>query len=428
MSATHITSTPTAPWTTRTPVTSTSATELLLTATPGPAWQGFGGCFNEIGWNVLQALQPAAREKILRDLFAPDGCQLTVGRLPVGANDYALEWYSHNETPNDFAMQHFSIARDRQYLLPYIRAAQAVAGNLTLFASPWSPPTWFKQPRAYNFGTMIWQPEYLAAYALYFLRFIQAYRAEGIEIHQLHLQNEPVADQKFPSCLWTGPQMRDFIRDHLGPTFAKHNERCALWLGTLNTPKFDEYVLSTLLDPACRKFIAGIGLQWDSRAIVQRCHDAFPEVPLMQTENECGDGKNTWSYAEYIFELFRHYIANGTRAYVYWNMVLPPGGQSTWGWNQNAMITVDPATRQVTHNPEFYVMKHYSHFIRPGAARLHTTGPWSANATAFNSGGKSVVALNNPTPDAHPVTIRHDSRSATVELPAHSFNTVVLDG
>ena len=147
----------------------------------------------------------------------------------------------------------------------------------------------------------------------------------------------------------------------------------------------------------------------------------------MQTENECGDGKNTWAYALYVFSLMQHYINNGVVAYVYWNMVLPPGGVSTWGWPQNAMITADPEGGRITHNPEFYVMKHCANFVKPGAVVCGLRGPWQAMSVAFrNPDGRHVLVTANPCARPESVTIVHGSRRCAIELPARSLNTLVF--
>jgi glucosylceramidase len=291
--------------------------------------EGFGGCFNEMGWQALQTLSIDRRAQVLRDLFDPTtGCGYRLCRVPIGANDYALEWYSHNEHDGDIAMKHFSIARDQLSLIPYVRAAMAIQPDLHLFASPWSPPTWMKQPRAYNSGVLRWEPEILEAYALYLLKFVQAYHAEGLPVQQLHIQNEPNSDQKFPSCVWTGGKMRDFIRDYLGPCFREADVPCEIWAGTIERPDYDAWAHTILMDPLARAFIAGVGYQWAGQGAVQRTHQSWPELRLLQTESECGNGSNTWEYAHYVFTLLHHYLNNGVNGYVYWNMVLPPGGFS----------------------------------------------------------------------------------------------------
>ena len=425
-----IATTPDAPWQTQSLPggTASAPANLRFSGARHQQWEGFGGCFNELGWVALSGLTPDKRAEAIASLFAPaESCRFTHCRMPIGASDYAAEWYSLDETDGDFSLAQFSIERDRHYLIPYINMARALQPQLHLFASPWSPPTWLKYPKAYNHGTLIWQPAYLETYARYFLKFVQAYRAEGITIHQIHVQNEPCADQKFPSCLWTGEQMRDFIRDYLGPLFRTDQPDCEIWLGTLNTDDYDGYPHTVLSDPVANAFTAGVGFQWAGKGAIQRTAAAWPEKRLMQTENECGEGKNSWEYARYVFGLLQHYLANGANAYVYWNMVLAPGGNSTWGWKQNAMITADPATNTLTYNPEFYVMKHLSRFVAPGAVRLGLQGAWTSDALAFaNPDGTIVVVVGNPFKDARQFTFDDGSTKLTVMLAGDSYNTFVL--
>jgi len=391
------------------------------------SWMGFGGCFNELGAVALSVLGVAARRKVMQALFGANGCRFNLGRLPIGASDYAVSWYSLNETDGDFAMRRFSIERDRRCLIPYIREALAIRKDMTLFASPWSPPTWMKHPKVYNYGTLVWTKRNLEAYALYFVKAVRAYRQAGVPVTQIHVQNEPVADQKFPSCKWTGEQMRDFIRDHLGPAFRRHRLDCEIWLGTLNTGDYNAYPLTVLSDPRANAFITGVGFQWDGKLGVQRTRAAWPEKKLLQTENECGDGQNTWAYAHYVFDLLQHYITNGVNGYVYWNMVLAPEGRSTWGWKQNAMITVDPQTRRVVLNPEFYAMKHFARFVQPGAKVLGVSGHWAGNAVAFrNPDGGLVCVVGNPLKRRQELVLNAGGRSVTATLRPESFNTLCL--
>jgi len=425
-----ISTTPSRVWQEKTASTPAEpAADLRLSGTCDQQWRGFGGCFNELGWIALDVLNDAARREVLGSLFDQEhGCRFNLCRLPIGASDYAAEWYNLDEVDGDFALEHFSVVRDRQYLIPYIHAAMQFMPELELFASPWSPPTWMKFPKVYNHGKFIWQPEYLRAYARYFLKFVQTYRAEGINIRQVHVQNEPLADQKFPSCVWSGAQLRDFIRDYIGPLFRAEQPDCAVWLGTLNTDDYDGYPHLVLRDANARAFVGGVGFQWAGKGAVQRAHESWPGVPLMQTENECGEGANSWEYARYVFGLLRHYLSNGVEGYTYWNMVLPTGGQSTWGWKQNAMISIDMETREVQYNPEFYLMKHMSHFVRPGAVRLGLSGPWTGNAVAFaNPDGTTVLVVANPFPEPQSLTFAGTNGNTTLMLDGHSFNTCVFN-
>ncbi len=428
MDATWVSSTSDNCWDVRTAPASSAEANLRPTGSTGQTMAGFGGCFNELGWDALRALPAAEVDAVMAALFGPgEGCRFTMARVPVGASDFALGWYSHNEHDGDLAMEHFSIDRDRGCLLPYIKAAMAHRPDLWLFASPWSPPTWMKTRRVFNYGTVRWEPEVLDALALYFLRFVQAYRAEGVDLRQLHVQNEPGADQKFPSCLWTGAELREFIRDRLGPLFEREGVDCEVWLGTLNVEGYDQYVVSVMADPEARRHVAGVGLQWGGKSMIQRTHAAWPDLRIMQTENECGDGRNTWRYAHYVFTLLWHYLTNGAEAYCYWNMVLPLGGVSTWGWPQNSMVCVDAEWRAAVYNPEFHLMKHFSRFVERGAVRLDLTGPWAGNAVAFRNPDGSLVAVGANGLDApRPLVFEADGRKVAVDAEPLSFNTLVL--
>jgi len=401
---------------------------LHITEDRAQEWRGFGGCFNELGWIALSRLDAAVRGDILDELFATDGAmRFNYCRLPIGASDYGESWYSANEHAGDFAMEQFSLERDQRHLVPYIREALARRPEMTLFASPWSPPTWLKHPQACNYGTLVQEPAYRDAYALYLLKFVRGCRELGIEIASLFVQNEPDSDQKFPSCLWTGAQMRDFIRDHLGPLFAREGESCQIWAGTFERSDYDAWAHVVLSDPAARAFVSGVGYQWEGRGAVQRTHQAWPDMPIIQTENECGRGANSWTHAAHVFELLQHYITNGVVAYVYWNMVLAEGGHSTWGWSQNAMISVNMTTTRLTRNPEYYVMKHFARYVEPGGSVLRVEGRWSADAVAFvNPDGARVCIVHNPFDEPRPLALDTGTETLNLTLDAGSYNTFAL--
>jgi glucosylceramidase len=419
---------PGAVWREQAPAPTRAAPQLVLTGERQQTIDGFGACFNEMGYQTLLALAEADRQQVLRDLFDPAaGCGFRLCRVPLGASDFALEWYSGNEHDGDVGMEHFSIAFDERLLIPYMRAALSVQPELRLFASPWSPPTWMKTPRVYNGGSLRWEPAILEAYALYLQRYVQAFQAAGLPVVQLHVQNEPASAQPFPSCLWTGAQLRDFIRDYLGPRFREAGVDCEIWAGTLERADYDAWAHTILRDPGARAFVAGVGYQWAGQGAVQRTHLSWPEFRLLQTENECGDGQNTWAYSHYVFGLLHHYLSNGVNGYVYWNMVLPPGGRSTWGWAQNCLITVDPARQTVTHNPEFYLMQHFARWVTPGSVRVRVTGPWSGNALAFEMpGGGKVAVFANPFADPAGLVVEVAGDRHRLALEPQSFNTLAV--
>lgn len=400
---------------------------LALDGTRHQTWEGVGGAFNELGFIALERASQDDRREVLKNLFHPEsGCRFNLCRIPIGASDYAERWYSPNEVDGDLEMKHFSIERDRRYLIPYIKAAQAVRPDLRFFASPWSPPTWMKEPAAYNYGTLRWEKPVLEAYALYFRRFVEAFAAEGIPISQVHVQNEPHSDQKFPSCLWTGERFREFIGDYLGPHFQRHGIATEIWLGTLERDDYDEMANTVLSDERARRFISGVGYQWAGKHAVRLTRESWPELRLLQTENECGDGNNTWEYAEYVFRLIRLYVSSGVAGYVYWNMVLEEGGRSTWGWRQNSMVVVDRATGRVTYTPEFYVMKHLGHFVEPDSVVLGLKGPLASNSLCFERpNGDLVLLTHNPFDTPRELCFEAHGACHATTLPPRSISTLI---
>ena len=142
---------------------------------------------------------------------------------------------------------------------------------------------------------------------------------------------------------------------------------------------------------------------------------------MIESESECGDGENTWQFAMYIFEMIKHYFRNGVSAYVYWNMALEKNAESTWGWKQNSLISVNDG--KVKYNPEFYLMKHFSHFVKPGAKVLEVKGRWSPNTVAFeNPDGGKVAVIMNPFNSQKTVSMEDQNYI----LPPFSFNTILL--
>ena len=392
---------------------------------------GFGGCFNELGGVALQKLAPADQDAVMALLFAPegDGLRLNYNRMSIGASDYGARWYSYNEHPGDYGMEHFSIDEDRPYMLPYIKAAYAQNATMQMFGSPWSPPTWMKTPPVYNYGRLTWTPENLNAYVLYFKKYIEAYAVEGIRINSLHVQNEMFSDHKFPSCLWNSDQMFEFMRDYLGPQFEAWGVDTELMLGTINADEvvYHDFPSRFFHDPVASKYVKGAAFQWNGKYSLPMTRESFPDKLLIQSENECGSGSNDWGYAKYIYGLFRHYLTNGVSAYVYWNMILEPGGASSWGWKQNSMVTVDGETKSYNLNHEFYVMKHFSRYIQIGAQRLKLQGPFTANSTAFrNPDGSVVVTVINPFKHEATLAFTVDGETYSFALAADSIHTFVI--
>jgi glucosylceramidase len=192
---------------------------------PGRSFQtieGFGGAFTEAAALVWQKLPPEQQAQVLRDYFSPtQGHGYRFCRVHMNSCDFSLGNYAHVEQGDDVALETFSIARDQQALLPMIRAALQMAGQpVKLLVSPWSPPAWMKSNGQMNGGGKL-LPQYAQAWARWFVKFIQAYAAEGVPVWGVSVQNEPAAVQTWDSCIYSAEEERDFVRDYLGPELAQ---------------------------------------------------------------------------------------------------------------------------------------------------------------------------------------------------------------
>ena len=422
----------------------TAADIMIHEDQPMQVVDGFGICFNELGWTALSVLDHTGREEILKNLFDPkDGLNLNICRMPIGANDYARDYYSLNDSVNDFKMKYFSIARDKQMLIPYIKAAMKYQPDLKVWGSPWTPPVWMKtnnhyacRPDAVNDMTQDqagqegitqfrMKPAYLKAYALYFTKTIQAYRNEGIRITGVHVQNEMNSCQNFPSCIWTATDLGTFIGNYLGPQMKKTVPDAEIWYGTVERPSIEK-VDTILQNPATSKYITGISFQWAGKQAIPGVHQKYPGMKLMQSETECGDGSNDWKAAEYTFSLMKHYFDNGVSVYTFWNSVLDETGKSMWGWKQNSMISVDSEGSTIRYNPEYYLLKHFSSFILPGARMLSTSGRNKQTLVFRNPDGTTVIISGNTENDIRPVVFEMGNQAFSADLQPHSFNTFIL--
>ena len=454
--------------------------------------QAFGTCFNELGWASLQMLPDDQLSEIFSEMFEPGkGANFQRGRMSIGANDFALDYFSCDDTDGDFELKDFSIERDKKNVIPMIKWAQKYNPDLQMWASPWCPPRWMKlhgkhyAERAVTAETMAMfkafrekakaeqeqkekegnigavsdtegmhgtgalmmrmepqvndalpgeeghenvtsfnmDPQYLDAYARYFGKFVDAYKAEGIPVVRVMPQNEPNSNQPYPSCCWTSKDLNTFVGKYLGPEMEKHGVE--VYFGTAE--RADYLKVDTLLqDPNSKKYVKGVGFQWAGKDALPKIHELYPELTLVQSEQECGNGLNNWEGAMHSWDLMKHYLGNGCNEYYYWNTSLFADKASTWGWYQNSLITVKEDDKTWTWTPEYYVMKHVSHYVLPGAKYIKIAGTY-ADAMAFvNTDGSVVLIAGNQTAEPQNVAVKMGELNKTVTLPAYSLNTLIL--
>ena len=411
--------------------------------------EGIGGAFNELGWTALKSISETESAKVCDALFGANGANFSMGRMPIGASDYALSYYSFDDVPEDFTMRDFNIDRDRFIMIPYIKEAFKRRPDFVLWGSPWTPPAWMKVNEHYSLragnmegreggnememGKQIrnsatafkMQERYLQAYALYFSKYIKAYAKEGLKVSAVMPQNEILYAPNWPACTWMAEDMMFFIGKFMGPQFEKDSLKTDIWLGTINNPK-PSYVETILNDKESKKYIKGVGFQWNGSKSIPTITKEYPNLKMMQTENVCGEGENNWSSVQVSWKSLVHYFNNRVSSYVYWNMILDETGKSAWGWPQNSLVVIDKNTKAVKYTDEFYLFKHLSHYVQPGDHFLKSSE--GENHLAFKlKDGRKLVLINNPEETVKTINLLIGTKTVSVQIEPTSINTIVVD-
>ncbi|MFI3121577.1 MAG: glycoside hydrolase family 30 protein [Methylococcaceae bacterium] len=398
--------------------------------------QGFGGAFTEAAAVTLDKMPPELRQEILQAYFSPDtGNAYSLCRTHINSCDFSLGNYAYTEVDGDVELKHFSIEHDRQALIPMIREAIDLSGGqLKLFASPWSPPAWMKTNGMMNQGGKL-KPEYRQAWADYYVRYIQEYEQEGIPIWGLTVQNEPEATQTWDSCIYTGEEERDFVRDHLGPTLhdaGLGNVKVIVW--DHNRDRLFERAKVVFDDPKAAHYVWGVGFHWycgDHFDNVQLTHDAYPDKHLIFTEGcqECGPHLGSWDTGERYAHSMINDLNRWTEAWVDWNLVLDEtGGPNHVGNFCSAPIIADTQAGEIRYQSSYYYIGHFSRFIRPGARRVVCAKTLdSLEASAFlNVDGSVAVVVLNRTEQVIDFVLKSQGLQAKTSIPARGIKTFVF--
>jgi len=430
-------------------------------------WEGFGAAFNEIGWNVLTSATMQA--DAIKYLFsATDGAAFAWGRIPIGASDYGTSRYTladnggtdvvpntgeTNRPAADNALASFSLARDEMKLIPYIKAAQAVKADIRFWASPWTPPVWMKtgykknsgadssknavKPSYFDGGTMKSDTATLTAYAQYFTKFVTGYKEKGINIEVVSPQNEPGYDQNYPSCLWEKATYATFIANHLGPAMKTLNVK--VMLGSLSNDATDfDIAAGALANATAKSFLSVIGAQWNTLDAT-KLNALSSGLPYWASEHKCGNYPwNPSGYPAYNSAQAPNDQAYGVESWGYirdainkvkvtsynaWNMVLDKSGlgiDTTRDWKQDALLVADGG--QVKPTPAYYVFRHMSQYVMPGAYVVGTSG---GDAVAFKNPDGSIVAtmFNSGAANANYV-VAIGGKKVQFAMPANGWATV----
>jgi glucosylceramidase len=400
--------------------------------------EGFGGAFTEAAAVTWQALGPARREELLEAYFDRlHGHGYALCRVHMNSCDFALGNYSHAETPGDVDLAGFSIDRDRQALLPFIKDAQRVAGErLKLLVSPWSPPAWMKSHGQMNHGGTL-LPEYRRAWARCYVRFIQEYEREGVPVWAVSVQNEPLATQRWDSCIYSAEQERDFVRDFLGPELAGaglRHVKIVIW--DHNRDLIVERANTVYSDPGAARYVWGAGFHWygeDHFDNVRLVHDAWPDKKLLFTEGcqEGGPHTGSWDLGERYARSMINDLNRWTVGWIDWNLVLDErGGPNHVGNYCSAPILADRDGDALLRQSSYWYIGHFARFVKPGAQRvLCASSTQRLEATAFvDANGASTTVAMNRTEDRVRFALRVGTATFTAELPPRSIATYLARG
>jgi len=396
--------------------------------------EGFGGAFTDAAADTFYKMSPEMRAEILKAYFdLPAGNGYTLCRTHINSCDFALGNYAYTEVPGDVELKHFSIEHDRRQLIPMIKEAARVAGQpLKLLASPWSPPAWMKTNGQMNHGGKL-KPEYRDAWARYYVRYVQEYEREGLPIWGLTVQNEPLAEQEWDSCIYTGEEERDFVRDHLGPTLEKAGllSRIKLMIWDHNRNLLYERAKVVYDDPAAARYVWGAAFHWyvgDHFENVQLTHDAYPDKQLLFSEGsqEGGPHYDEWEVGErYGHSMFQD-LNHWTTAWVDWNLLLDQrGGPNHRGNYCSAPIMADFQKGTLHYHSSYYYLGQVTRFVRPGAQRIISASTLDElETTAFlNLEGQIAVVVMNRTKKPFNFALKYNDQAALAESPAHSIST-----
>jgi len=389
---------------------------------------GFGGAFTDAACYTFNRLSAPERETLFHELFHPSELGLSVGRICVGSSDYSTKLYSFDDGEADPDLTRFSIEHDREYILPMLRQARQANPDLFLFSSPWSPPGWMKFNGTMLGGSM--RKHYLPAYAQYYLKFLQAYAAEGVPVQALTSQNEVDTDQdgRMPACIWPQEYEIEFVRDRLGPLLESSGVPVKIWILDHNYNLWGRAVC-TLGDVKTRKYAGAVAWHgyYGTPDMMSKVHEAYPEVEMHWTE-----GGPDYTDPGYLTDwckwsgTFTDILRNWCRSITSWNLALDEHGHPNVGpFPCGGVVTIDSQTRDVTRSGQYWAFAHYSRAIRRGARcfQSHSRVTEIKNVAVQNPDGQMAVILTNPGA-ANTVTLRLANWAASVHLKANSVTTL----
>lgn len=396
---------------------------------------GFGASFTDSSAYLMnQVLTTEQRQEAMKKLFDPaEGIGLSVLRNPMGASDYARDFYSYNDLPQggtDEELTKFSIAHDEADIIPLVKEALELNPDTKLMASPWSPPGWMKSSGSMIGGELLEQ--YYSTYANYFVKYIQGYAEHGLSIYAVTPQNEALyCPGHYPGMLMLPEAQSKFIKEHLKPSFVAHglDTKILCYDHNWDKPDYPLHVIEKAGDA-----VDGVAWHWygGSPSAQSDVFEQYPQMEVHFTEGSGGEWIPPFEPAfSNVMRTGIEIIRNYSKSLVLWNMALdenngpfvPGFGESTC----RGIVTVNQETKELTYTLDYYALAHFSKCIRPKAVRLDTqsTSEHLRAVSCKNIDGSIAIVLFNDSEDNSNVTLQLDgSEQLAVGLSAKSALTI----
>lgn len=427
------------------PVGQPKETQICVFVDPSRPFQtflGIGGALTDASAETFSLLPKEKQGELIRAYFdEQQGIGYKLARTNIHSCDFSSSSYIY-VSEGDKQLQSFNIEHDQRYRIPFIKQAIAAThGKLNIFASPWSPPAFMKDNNDMLHGGRL-KPEFYQSWANYYAKFIKAYQREGIAIWGITVQNEPMATQKWESCIYSAEDERDFLKNYLGPTLKREglgDKKIIAW--DHNRDLIYQRASTILSDPQAAKYVWGIGYHWyepwsggepmfDNVRLV---HETFPDKPLIFTEG-CVDAFDPqkigeWKFGEQYGRSMINDFNNGTVGWTDWNVLLDQrGGPNHVGNFCFAPVHANTQTGELTYLSSYYYIGHFSKFIQPGARRIASSPSRSQLlSTAFlNPDGKMTVVVMNSSEKNVAYWLWINGNAAEVNSLPHSIQTLVV--
>ena len=393
---------------------------------------GFGFCLTDGSAELINAMASTDKTKLLNELFSTDGNSIGISylRVSIGASDLSDKVYSYDDLPageTDTDLSKFSIDKNRADLIPVLKMILKINPQIKILGSPWSAPVWMKDNKSSKGGSL--EKRYYGVYANYFVKYIQAMQAEGINIDAITPQNEPLNPKNNPSMYLSAIDEADFIKNNLGPAFAKNGVSTKIICYDHNAD-VPQYPLTILKDPEARKYVDGSAfhLYAGNVTALSEVHNAFPDKNIYFTEQYTGSGSSfagdlSWAIQNLIIGATK----NWSRNVLEWNLASDPSlGPHTDGGCTTCLGAVTINGNQITRNQSYYIIAHASKFVRPGSSRISTTDiPNCANVGFITPIGKKVLIVINTSKQLRKFNIKFNKKVVTASLNAGAVATYI---